>query len=322
MQAIGNNSPGPDLSGINIGGREFPWGERTYVMAALNVTPDSFSGDGVMAGVTQPGREFVTAAVDKALRAEDDGADIIDIGGESTRPPSIYPGARLVPEHEEIDRVVPVIQALRGRLSVPVSVDTRKAVVAMAAAKAGSALINDVSMLGDPGMAHVVAELGLPIVISHTRARAQYGDVIREIATDLLAAVAKAQAAGVQLEHIILDPGIGFGKKAEHSLEALRRLKELKALGLPVLVGSSRKSFIGAVLDLPVDERLEGTAATVALAVANGADIVRVHDVRAMARVARMSDAVVRGWSPAEVNRPRSQHSSPAGRGRGSEQLT
>jgi dihydropteroate synthase len=199
---------------------------------------------------------------------------------------------------EELERLLPVISALKGRLSAPISVDTRKAEVARAAAREGAALVNDVSMLGDTGMACAVAETGLPIVISHTRAKAQYADVMADIVADLSGAVSRAEQGGVARDRTIVDPGIGFAKTAAHSLEALRRLSELRALGLPVLVGTSRKSFIGEVLDLPVSDRAAGTAATVALAIANGADIVRVHDVRSMARVARMSDAVVRGWQP------------------------
>jgi dihydropteroate synthase len=265
-------------------------------MGALNVTPDSFSGDGVMAGTT--GRRWVEEAVARALRFEDEGADIVDIGGESTRPKSVYPDARPVSADEEMERVLPVIAALRGRMSAPVSIDTRKAAVARAAAREGAALVNDVSMLEDPEMAGVVAETGLPVVIGHTRSRAEYSDVMGEIVADLSGAVAKAERARVARERIILDPGIGFAKKAEHSLVVMRRLSELKSLDLPVLVGASRKSFIGAVLDLPVSDRLEGTAAAVALAIAGGADIVRVHDVKAMARVARMSDAIIRSWTP------------------------
>lgn len=275
---------------MKIGGSEFKWGARTYVMGVLNVTPDSFSGDG-----TGPDLQH---AVDQALRLEDEGADIIDIGGESTRPASVYPDAKPVTAEDEIRRVAPVVQALVGRLSVPMSVDTRKAAVALAAVHAGAAMANDVSMLGDPDMAATISELGVPLVISHIRSKAQYVDVVEDVAADLRGAIATVEAAGMSRVNIIADPGIGFAKKPEHSLEVLRRLDELKvALELPLLVGTSRKSFIGAVLDVPVEDRLEGTAATVALSIARGADIVRVHDVREMAKVAKMSDAVVRGWT-------------------------
>ena len=274
---------------MRIGGREFTWGKRTYVMAVLNVTPDSFSGDG--AG-DDPDR-----AADLALRFEGQGADIVDIGGESTRPPNVYAGAAPVSQEEELRRVLPVIERLSGRLSVPMSIDTRKAAVAAAAVEAGAAMVNDVSMLTyDREMAGTAGRLGVPLVISHTRERAVYGDVVEEVVADLEAAMTKATAAGVERGSVIVDPGIGFGKTAGQSLEVLRRLRELTALGRPVLVGTSRKSSIGVVLGLPVEERLEGTAATVALSIAHGVDMIRVHDVREMARVARMSDAIVRGW--------------------------
>lgn len=300
---------------MTIGRSEFVWGAKTYLMAALNVTPDSFSGDGVMVVSARAasggrakqnlsfapgagGRAWLQVAVDCALRFEDEGADVIDIGGESTRPPNVYPDAKPVSAADEMARVLPVIAALKGRLSAPMSIDTRKADVARAAAGEGVALLNDISMLGDPAMAVVAAETGLPIVISHIRAKAEYRDVLADVASDLLGVVERAERAGVHRGRIILDPGIGFAKRAEHSLEILRWLGELRALGFPILVGTSRKSFIGTVLDLPVNERLEGTAATVTIAIANGADIVRVHDVKAMARITRMADAIVRGWQP------------------------
>ena len=258
-------------------------------MAVLNVTPDSFSGDG--AG------DDMDAAVDLALRFEDEGADIVDIGGESTRPPNVYAGAEPVSQEEELRRVLPVIERLSGRLSAPMSIDTRKAGVAAAAVEAGAAMVNDVSMLTYDGeMAETVGRLAVPLVISHIRERAVYRDVVVEVIADLEAAMTQAAASGVERGSIIVDPGIGFGKTAVHSLEVLRRLRELTALARPVLVGASRKSSIGMVLGLPVEERVEGTAATVALSIANGADMMRVHDVREMARVARMSDAIVRGW--------------------------
>lgn len=283
---------------MKIGQKNFTWGERTYVMGVVNVTPDSFSGDGAIpqdAGDTL----WVQAAVDQALRMEDEGADVIDIGGESTRPSAVYRGAQSVDADEECSRVLPVIEALRGRLSVPISVDTRKGDVALAAVKTGASLINDISMLGDPDMAPAAAKTESVLVISHIRAKAKYRDPVGDVATDLANAVAKAERAGVDRGRIVVDPGIGFGKKAVHSLAVLRGLRAIKEhLALPMLVGTSRKSFIGAVLDLPVDDRLEGTAATMALAVASGADMVRVHDVKEMARVVRMADAVVRGWQP------------------------
>lgn len=273
-----------------IGSREFRWGKRTYVMGVLNVTPDSFSGDGVG---SDPDRAVVQARSFESL-----GADIIDVGGESTRPPKVYPDAKPVPQDEELRRVLPVIQRVASEVDLPISIDTRKAEVARQAIEAGASMINDVTMLaGDPEMAAAAAQCNVPLVISHIRERARYADVVGEVITDLLRAVALAESAGVKREKIILDPGIGFGKTATHSLAVLRHLDELCQLGFPVLVGTSRKSFIGQVLDLPTDDRVEGTAATVALAISKGADIVRVHDVKQMVRVARMSDAIVRGWT-------------------------
>ena len=226
------------------------------------------------------------------------GADIIDVGGESTRPPSRYEGAKPVDEAEELRRIIPVIDALQPKLSVPISVDTRKSGVARAAIDAGAAMINDVSMLADPNMAKTAAVLELPLAIGHIRSRVQYEDATTEVISDLRIAVKRAVEAGVSREKLLIDPGIGFGKRAQHSLEVLNRLWEIRGLQLPVLIGTSRKSFIGEVLDLPVEDRVEGTAATVALSVAYGADIVRVHDVPEMVRVARMADAVVRRSEP------------------------
>lgn len=282
----------PDVASLNRSGPEmFDWGTKTFIMGVLNITPDSFSGDGLGTDVENAliqAREFVA-----------NGAHILDIGGESTRPPKVYEGANPVDADEELVRVIPVIERLSAELNVPLSIDTRKSTVARAAVSAGAAIVNDVTMLGyDEAMATTVAELGVPVVISHIRDRARYTDVVGEVITDLIATVHRAESAGVARNAIILDPGIGFGKTAEHSLTVLRHLDELTNLGFPVLVGTSRKSSIGAVLDLPVDDRLEGTGATVALAIAKGADMVRVHDVKEMARVAKMSDAIVRGWTP------------------------
>ena len=279
-------------STMQIGNRHFEWGARTYVMGVLNVTPDSFSGDGLLSSGAAGG--WVERCVDQALRMEAAGADIMDVGGESTRPPSRYEGAKPVDEAEELRRIIPVIDALQSKLSVPISIDTRKANVARAAVEAGTAMINDVSMLSDPNMAKSAAELEVPMAIGHIRSRAIYKDVTSEVIADLRFAVGQATNAGIPRDNLFIDPGIGFGKKARHSLEVLNLLGELRVMHLPMIVGTSRKSFIGEVLDLPVEERLEGTAATVALSVAYGADIVRVHDVPEMVRVARMADAVVR----------------------------
>ncbi|HLF07746.1 MAG TPA: dihydropteroate synthase [Dehalococcoidia bacterium] len=271
---------------LRIGSREFLWGERTYVMGIINVTPDSFSGDGLGTDVD--------AALAHALRFQDEGADILDVGGESTRP-----GHAPVDEDEELRRVIPLIERLAGSATTPISVDTYKASVARRALAAGATMVNDIwGLRRDPEMAGVVAEAGVPVVVMHNQEAPIYKDVVADVMAILRESLRRAEAAGIPREWVIVDPGIGFAKRPEHSLELLRRLGELRALGCPVLVGTSRKSSIGAVLGLPVEERLEGTAATVAIAIANGADIVRVHDVKAMVRVARMSDAIVRGWSP------------------------
>jgi dihydropteroate synthase len=262
-------------------------GERTLVMGVLNVTPDSFSDGERLAGTD--------AAVAQGLRLFEEGADWVDVGGESTRP-----GAAPVPDDEEARRVVPVIEGLRRRGAGPISVDTTKASVARSALDAGADLVNDVSAFGyDPAMPSLVAERGCPAVLMHLRGgfgemhRAPaYGDVMGEVVGELALAVARAEAKGVPRDRLILDPGIGFSKDAGHSLEALRRLPEMAALDRPILVGPSRKSFIGRVLGRPPEGRLMGTAAAVAAAVLVGAHVVRVHDVAAMADVVRVCDAI------------------------------
>ncbi|MBU2009360.1 MAG: dihydropteroate synthase [Chloroflexi bacterium] len=266
-----------------IGGREFRWGERTYIMGIINLTPDSFSSDG-LAGRPEE-------AVSRALEMEAQGADIIDLGGESTRPQ-----ASQVDADEELGRVLPVLERLAGRLKVPVSIDTYRATTARRCLEAGAHMINDVwGLKRDPGLVRVVAENSVPVVITaNQRDAPAKGDIVAEVRADLERVIELALKAGVLRENIILDPGIGFGKTVEQNLTLVGRLQELKALGFPLLLGTSRKSFIGAVLDLPPEERLEGTAATVAIGIARGADIVRVHDVGPMARLCRMSDAVVR----------------------------
>ncbi len=278
---------------LKIGDSIFEWGTRTYIMGIVNVTPDSFSGDGIM----RNGKDWVNASVEAAKRMEDQGADIVDVGGESTRPASVYPDARPVPADEELERVLPVIWGIKERCGLPISIDTRKAAVADVALAEGADMANDVSMLSDPEMAGVVAKHGVPIVISHIRDRARYEDVVTEIGDELAGSVSVAEDAGVDRSRIVVDPGIGFAKNASHSLAALRGLDAIKARvgGLPLLVGASRKSFIGAILDAEPDDRVEGNAASTALAIAKGADIVRVHEVREMARVAKVADAIVRG---------------------------
>jgi dihydropteroate synthase len=270
------------MRSARIGGRDFNWGARTYVMGIVNVTPDSFSGDGVT--------DLETAAA-QARQMEQDGADLIDIGGESTRPET-WSGAGLSAE-EELARVIPIVERVAAAVAVPVSIDTYKAVVAERALAAGATLVNDVwGFRRDPQMAATVSRAGAPVVLMHNKPGGGYRDLIGEIVTGLLESVALGRTAGIPKDRMILDPGIGFGKTREENLEIIRRLPELRKLGFPLLIGPSRKSFIGKTLDLPAGERLEGTAAAVALSIAGGADIVRVHDVKAMVRVARMADAI------------------------------
>jgi dihydropteroate synthase len=281
-----------------IGPRTFDWGVRTYVMGIVNVTPDSFSGDGLIAAVGSTGAAaalvgaaLVAASLAQAVRMVEEGADILDVGGESTRP-----GHAPVDAAEELARIEPVVAAIHARLpGVPISVDTTKPEVARAALDAGASLLNDIWGVGEGSLGPLAAERRVPIVLMHNRAEALYDDVIGEVVADLRAARDRAVAAGVPREDVILDPGIGFGKTAEHNLAVLRDLAELGRLGQPVLLGTSRKSTLGKVLDLPADQRLEATLATTALGVAAGVDIVRVHDVRANVRAARMADAIVRG---------------------------
>ena len=252
-------------------------------MGVLNLTPDSFSGDGL--------GQDVEAAMAQARRLVKEGADILDVGGESTRPESSPTAVE-----EELRRVIPVIERLVAEISVPVSIDTCKSEVARHALDAGARMINDVwGLRRDPELAQVAAEAGVPIVIVANQRETTYGEIVPEVIDSLRKGMKLAMDAGVAWENIIVDPGIGFGKTLEGNLELIRRLGELRALERPILLGTSRKSMIGLVLDLPVDQRLEGTAATVALGIANGADMVRVHDVLPMVRVSRMTDAIVRG---------------------------
>ncbi|MCH8026233.1 MAG: dihydropteroate synthase [Chloroflexi bacterium] len=268
---------------LTIGSRAFNWGERTYIMGVINVSPDSFSGDGLA---------DVEAAVAQGRRFAEEGADILDVGGQSTRP-----GFEELTTEEEAARVVPVIERLAAELDVPVSVDTYKAGVARAALAAGAHLLNDIwGFRCEPELAAIAAGAGVPAVIMHNQRGREFGDVIGDVTDGLQTSIAIAEKAGLARDRLIIDPGFGFGWTPEQNLEVLRRLGELRELNLPLLVGTSRKSAIGAVLDdAPVGERLLGTAATVALAIAAGADIVRVHDVAEQRQVARVADAVVRG---------------------------
>jgi dihydropteroate synthase len=275
-----------------IGGRDFEWGARTYVMGIVNVTPDSFSGDGVT---------DLETAVAHAKRMEQEGADLIDIGGESTRPQT-WGGPGLSPE-DELARVIPVVERVAAAVAVPVSIDTYKSEVAKRAIGAGARLVNDVwGLQRDPQMAATVSRAGVPVVLMHNKPGGGYRDLIGEIAAGLRESVERARAAGIPRDRIIVDPGIGFGKTREENLEIIRRLPELRQLGFPLLIGPSRKSFIGTTLDLPAGERLEGTAAAVALSIVGGADIVRVHDVKVMLRVARMADAIRKAGPPAHAS--------------------
>ena len=282
---------------LKIGKRIFRWGKRTYIMGVLNVTPDSFSDGGKY---LDPKR-----AVERALEMQAQGADIIDIGGESSRP-----GAEPVSVEEELRRVVPVLEEVCDKLDIPVSIDTYKSEVAEKAIELGADMVNDISALRfDPNMVKVVADYDVPVVLMHMKGTPRdmqlnpsYDDVMHEIVSFLYERKQFAVSHGVDENKIILDPGIGFGKRTgkgiEDNCEILRRLKELKVLGNPVLVGASRKTFIGNVCgegeQLPVNERLEGSLAAIAVAVMNGADIVRVHDVKESRRFLRLLDRVIR----------------------------
>jgi dihydropteroate synthase len=289
-------------AGLVIRNHHLVWGARTYVMGIVNVTPDSFSGDGLLARETSA----VQAALEQARGFVEAGADILDVGGESTRP-----GSQPVDADQEMARVLPVIHALAEQFETPISVDTYRARVADAALQAGACMVNDVwGLRADPELAAVAASRGAPVILMHNRSSwvhaevkdrlggryvgMQYQDLLEDIRRELLESVALAQAAGIPDEHILIDPGIGFGKTVEQNLELIDRLAEIRSLGYPVLLGVSRKSFIGYTLDLPPDQRLEGTAAAVAIGIDRGADIVRVHDVKELVRVARMTDAIVR----------------------------
>ena len=268
------------------GGEPLIWGRRTYVMGIVNLTPDSFSGDGLA--------DAPRAAVELALSMEADGADIVDVGAESTRP-----GSQPISAEAESKRLLPALSAICKAVSIPVSVDTYKAAVARRAIDAGASVVNDVwGCLADGAMAPVIASAGVPAVLMHNQSGTQYDDLVPDVIAGMDRIAGIAQAAGIAPSNIILDPGVGFGKTADHNLELLRRLSELRDLGYPMLLGVSRKSTIGRILNLPPEERLEGTAAAVAMSIAGGADIVRVHDVKEMVRVARMSDAIVRDWRP------------------------
>ena len=287
---------------LQVGNFTFEWGSRTYVMGILNVTPDSFSGDGLMSN-----GDLLEQSLRQAEHFLKHHADILDVGGESTRP-----GSQPVNAEEELKRVIPVIEAIKQNFpKAIISLDTYKAQVAEAGFNAGAHILNDVwALRADPELATVAKKFNVPVILMHNRSNpasvevreqlgnayigSEYSNLIEEVNRELLVSVDIAHKAGIEDSHIILDPGIGFGKKREHNLELINRLDEVRALGYPVLLGPSRKSFIGFTLDLPADERVEGTAATIAVGITRGADIIRVHDVKEMARVAKMTDAIVR----------------------------
>lgn len=287
---------------LQTGSFTFQWGTRTYVMGILNITPDSFSGDGIMAG-----GNLLDLAVEQAGQFLAAGADVLDVGGESTRPGSAPVGA-----DEETGRVVPVIRAIRKNFpNAVISIDTYKAQVAQEALLAGANMVNDVwGLRADDGLAAVAASFQAPVILMHNRSNpaslevreklgnaysgAEYANLIQEVKNELMSSVGIARKAGIPDSHILLDPGIGFGKTREHNLELVDRLGEIRELGFPILLGPSRKSFIGFTLNLPPDQRVEGTAAAVSVGIVRGADMIRVHDVKEMVRVARMTDAIVR----------------------------
>jgi dihydropteroate synthase len=287
---------------LQIGSFTFNWGSRTYVMGILNVTPDSFSGDGIISK-----GNAVHLAVEQARDFLSFGTDILDIGGESTRP-----GSAAVSADEEMERVIPIIHTLHENFpEAIISIDTYKAQVAEEAIKAGAHIVNDVwGLRADDGLALVAAKYGTPVILMHNRSNpasvevreklgnayigAEYGNLIEDVKRELMNSVDLARKAGIAESHIVLDPGIGFGKTRENNLKLINRLGEIRELEYPVLLGTSRKSFIGFTLDLPADQRLEGTAATVAVGITRGVDMIRVHDVKEMIRVAKMTDAIVR----------------------------
>ena len=293
---------------LQIGNQRLTWGERTYVMGILNITPDSFSGDGLLPAVGISAATLdIAPALELARRFVSSGVDILDVGGESTRP-----GSLPVDALEETRRVIPIITQISAEFpEVLISIDTYKAAVADLALQAGARIVNDVwGLRADPRLAEVAAQHNAPVILMHNRSKPanaevqanlggryigmRYHDLLQEVKDELLESVHLAQAAGIPEDHIILDPGIGFGKTVEQNLELLNRLGEIRELGYPLLLGPSRKSFIGYTLDLPPDQRLEGTAAAVAVGIVRGADILRVHDVESMLRVVRMTDAIVR----------------------------
>ena len=270
-----------------IGGKEFNWKSQTFVMGVINVTPDSFSGDGIDSNVD--------LAVKRAVEFEKQGCHILDIGGESTRPSITYGKTSSTPIEVEENRVIPAIKAISESVAVPISVDTYKASIAEKAIEAGASLVNDVwGFTKDSRMASVVSERNLPVVLMHNQDHTFYTDMLNDIINRLEELKNNAINEGVSESNIILDPGIGFGKTVTQNIELFRSLERLQELNSPILIGSSRKSTIGKILDLPADQRMEGTAATLVISILKGVDVVRVHDVKEMMRVVKMTDAIVR----------------------------
>lgn len=266
---------------LTCGPYNLPLGEKTLIMGILNATPDSFSDGGKY--------NEVERAVLRAKELVEQGADILDIGGESTRP-----GAEKVSQEKELERVIPIIEAISREVQVPISIDTYKAEVARQAIQAGAHIINDVwGAKGDPGMPAVAAELQVPIILMQNRQERDYHQLIPDMISDLFESITLVKRAGVKDENIILDPGIGFAKTFEDNIEVMQKLDHFHTLGYPLLLGTSRKRFIGHVLDLPAEERMEGTGATVCLGIQKGCHIVRVHDVKEIARMAKMMDAML-----------------------------
>jgi dihydropteroate synthase len=295
---------------LTIGKRDFNWGSKTYLMGILNITPDSFSGDGLYQTADSSGEldinKLVDTALTKARGFADAGADIIDIGGESTRP-----GADIVDLKTEMERVVPVVESLVQEIDLPISIDTYKHQIAEAALEAGADMVNDVwGLNADPEMGTTITRYGVPVILMHNRSSWAHADIkeslggryigipydnlIKDIKRELLESVELAHTSGIPDGRIILDPGIGFGKTVDQNLELINRMQEIRELGYPLLYGPSRKSFIGYTLDKPPHERLAGTAASIAVGILHGADIIRVHDVDFMKQVATMTDAIVR----------------------------
>lgn len=265
---------------MKIANKEFVIGERTYVMGILNVTPDSFSDGGKYTEVE--------LAIKRVQQMIDEGADIIDVGGESTRP-----GHKAVCEEEEIKRVVPIIKGIRSHFDIPISIDTYKSKTAEEAIKAGANIINDVwGFKKDPNMAKVAAKYNVPCVLMHNREEVPYKNLMREVVLDIVESINIALDAGVKRENIILDPGIGFGKSYEENLIVMNNLEKIKSLGFPILLGTSRKSMIGLTLDLPVNERVEGTIATSVIGIMKGCDFIRVHDILENKRACIMTDKI------------------------------